>query len=93
MLADGTVSLVVEEKRTDFVRCRVVQPGVIRSRQGVNLPGVKLSAPAMSDADREHAAWAADNEHRLRRPELRAQAEDVRAAENRCCAPAAPAPG
>src|SRR5206468_3105150 len=36
MLADGTVSLVVEEKSADRARCRVVQPGIIRSRQGLN---------------------------------------------------------
>jgi pyruvate kinase len=60
MLADGTVSLVVEERTADFARCRVVQPGLVRSRQGVNLPGVKLSVPAMSPTDWKHAEWAAD---------------------------------
>lgn len=59
MLADGTVSLVVERKTPDWAECRVVQPGLVRSRQGVNLPGVKLSAPSLSDADRDHALWAA----------------------------------
>jgi pyruvate kinase len=61
MLADGTVSLVVEERGADFAQCRVVQPGLIRSRQGVNLPGVKLSVPALGPADRENAVWAARN--------------------------------
>jgi pyruvate kinase len=59
MLADGTVSLVVEERLPDRVRCRVVQGGVVRSRQGVNLPGVKLSVAAMSADDWRHAEWAA----------------------------------
>ena len=62
MLADGTVSLVVEEKGADFARCRVVQPGLVRSRQGVNLPGVQLSAPALSETDLANAAWAAGQE-------------------------------
>jgi pyruvate kinase len=62
MLADGTVSLVVEETGPDFAECRVVQPGLIRSRQGVNLPGVKLSAAALGPADREKAVWAAQAE-------------------------------
>ncbi len=62
MLADGAVSLAVEAvDRGRSARCRVVQPGVVRSRQGVNLPGVKLRVEAMSDADRKNAAWAADN--------------------------------
>jgi pyruvate kinase len=59
MLADGTVSLVVEERSAVRARCRVVQGGLVRSRQGVNLPGVKLSVAAMSAADWAHAEWAA----------------------------------
>jgi pyruvate kinase len=59
MLADGTISLVVEERSAAEARCRVVQGGLIRSRQGVNLPGVKLSVAAMSAADWQHAEWAA----------------------------------
>jgi len=51
MLADGTISLVVSERNADHVRCRVVQGGIVRSRQGVNLPGVRLSVAAMSPAD------------------------------------------
>jgi pyruvate kinase len=59
MLADGTVSLVVEKKQAGRAACRVVQGGVVRSRQGVNLPGVKLSVAAMSPEDWRHAEWAA----------------------------------
>lgn len=62
MLADGTISLVVTERRDDAVRCRVIQGGTVRSRQGVNLPGVKLSVAAMSPADWQHAEWAAEAE-------------------------------
>lgn len=58
MLADGTVSMVVEERAPGRIRMRVVQPGAIRSRQGINLPGVRLSAPSISDTDRENAIWA-----------------------------------
>ena len=37
----------------------MIQGGIVRSRQGVNLPGVKLSVAAMSPADWQHAEWAA----------------------------------
>ena len=60
MLADGTIALRVEEKNADYARCVVVQGGLIRSRQGVNLPGAKLSVPAMSDDDHANARWAAE---------------------------------
>jgi pyruvate kinase len=61
MLADGTVGLVVEQRNGDRATCRIVQPGLIRSRQGINLPGAKLSAPSMSDDDWRNAEWAAGN--------------------------------
>src|SRR5688572_14681156 len=43
MLADGTVSMKVISKTADAVTCRVTAAGTVRSRQGINLPGAKLS--------------------------------------------------
>ena len=60
MLADGMVAMRVVGREADAACCRVVQPGIVRSRQGVNLPGVKLSTPALTDADRKYANWAAE---------------------------------
>ncbi|MBX7167320.1 MAG: pyruvate kinase [Pirellulales bacterium] len=62
MLADGTVSLTVVSRDRDYAVCRVVQAGRVRSRQGVNLPGVKLSVPAMTKADYQNAQWAVEHE-------------------------------
>ena len=60
LLADGTVSLVVTGKPEGnaSVTCRVVEPGVIRSRQGVNLPGVALSTPSITPKDEDDLQWA-----------------------------------
>ena len=59
MLADGTVALKVESVDADKAVCRVVGGGSIRSRQGINLPGVKLSVSAMLPRDIDNAIWAA----------------------------------
>lgn len=59
MLADGTVTLEVVEKHDNKATCQVISGGEVRSRQGVNLPGVKLSLSALTDDDRSHAIWAA----------------------------------
>ncbi len=59
MLADGTVSLVVERIAGDSAVCRVTSGGLVRSRQGINLPGVKLSVSAMRPADVDNAIWGA----------------------------------
>ena len=61
MLADGQVSMRVTRKEEGFAYCEVVQAGAIRSRQGINLPGVKLSVNAITTADRDNAIWAAQN--------------------------------
>jgi pyruvate kinase len=60
LLADGTVGMVVIEKDSDnqAVRCVVSQPGIVRSRQGVNLPGVVLSTPSVTKKDRDDLTWA-----------------------------------
>ena len=57
LLADGTVSLRVEEKAPGRVVCRVEQPGQVRSHQGVNLPGVPLDTPTLTSQDREQVVW------------------------------------
>ncbi len=59
MLADGTVMMQVIDKQPGRVRMKVTQAGDVRSRQGINLPGVNLSAPAISVTDHMHAIWAA----------------------------------
>jgi pyruvate kinase len=58
MLADGTVAMSVERKEVGRAFLRVVERGTIRSRQGINLPGVTLSVPTISETDRRHAIWA-----------------------------------
>ena len=62
LLADGIVELVVCAEENDRVICRVVRPGTVRSRQGVNLPGVALSTPSVTDKDRSDLAWALDHQ-------------------------------
>jgi pyruvate kinase len=59
MLADGTIALQVESVDDGGATCVVVQGGTVRSRQGINLPGVRLSAPAVSADDASNAEWAA----------------------------------
>ncbi|MDR2116255.1 MAG: pyruvate kinase [Planctomycetaceae bacterium] len=58
MLADGTVVLQVTEKNSDSILCAVVQGGTVRSRQGINLPGTKLSIKTLQQTDIDNAKWA-----------------------------------
>lgn len=59
VLADGVCRLIVTEKHADRLVCVVNDGGVVRSRQGVNLPATNLSIPALGEKDILHAKWAA----------------------------------
>lgn len=61
MLADGTISLQVTSKDNESATCRVLTAGTVRSRQGVNLPGVTLSVSSMRPEDIDNAMWGARN--------------------------------
>ncbi|MBI2569579.1 MAG: pyruvate kinase [Candidatus Schekmanbacteria bacterium] len=58
LLDDGNVVLAVEEVAGTEVRCLTLDGGVLTDHKGMNLPGVTLSAPALTDADRADARFA-----------------------------------
>lgn len=52
LLDDGLLELRVEQVTPPRVGCRVVVGGLLKDRKGINLPGVAVSAPALTDKDR-----------------------------------------
>lgn len=57
-LNDGLVQLTVESVEGDDVRCLVAVGGELRSKKGLNLPGIDLGIGAFTDRDRECLASA-----------------------------------
>ncbi len=51
LLSDGLIELEVLRKTTRDVTCRVNNDGVLRPSQGINLPGVDISAPTITKKD------------------------------------------
>jgi pyruvate kinase len=51
LIDDGSLRLVVSRLEADGVVARVVAGGIAKSRKGVNLPGVRVSAPSLTDKD------------------------------------------
>jgi len=51
-LNDGLVQLEVERTRGNDVPCKIVVGGELRSRKGLNLPGIELGISAFTDKDR-----------------------------------------
>jgi pyruvate kinase len=52
LLSDGLIELRVSRLRGDDVECEVVNGGQLGEHQGINLPGVALSIPALTAKDR-----------------------------------------
>jgi pyruvate kinase len=52
MLVDsGLIRLEVVEKDATHVRCRVLTPGTLGSRRHINLPGVDVNLPSLTEKD------------------------------------------
>ena len=51
LLDDGLIRLQVESKTRDTVHCKVINGGLLKEKKGINLPGVKVSAPSLTDKD------------------------------------------
>ena len=51
LLADGLIELRVEQVGATDVVCRVINGGELGEHKGINLPGVKLSAPSLTEKD------------------------------------------
>jgi pyruvate kinase len=58
LVDDGLIELVVLEVRAPRVIARVVHGGQVRSHKGINLPGVNVSAPSITEKDRSDAGFA-----------------------------------
>jgi pyruvate kinase len=58
LLCDGLIELRVERIRKQEVICQVVNGGLLGEHQGINLPGVKLRVPALTDKDRKDLRFA-----------------------------------
>lgn len=62
MIDDGDIELQAMGKEGDALICKALNDGVIKSRKSVNLPGVKLNLPSVSEKDRIFIKFAAEND-------------------------------
>src|SRR5262249_16714705 len=57
LVDDGLIELQVESVTPTDVVCRVRHGGMLREHKGINLPGVAVSAPALTAKDEEDLAF------------------------------------
>ena len=52
LIYDGLVGLTVKEVNNDDIVCEVQNSGIVKNHKGVNVPGVKVNLPAITEKDR-----------------------------------------
>ena len=58
LLSDGLIELRVESSSHTEVICQVANGGLLGEHKGINLPGVKLRVPALTEKDRADLRFA-----------------------------------
>ncbi|NLI99708.1 MAG: pyruvate kinase [Bacteroidales bacterium] len=62
LIDDGEIDLTVEEIHGDHLICLVTNEGFIGSRKSVNIPGVRINLPAITERDKQFIALAVKND-------------------------------
>ncbi|CAN5617713.1 MAG: pyruvate kinase [Gemmatimonadetes bacterium] len=62
LLADGLMELIVEDVMPPRVALRVIHGGTLTSNKGINLPGVRVSAPSLTEKDVRDLHFALEQE-------------------------------
>jgi len=57
LIDDGRVTVEVLEVKGNDVITKCTQPGFVSNNKGINLPGVAVSVPAMSEKDEDDLRW------------------------------------
>ncbi|WP_455206101.1 pyruvate kinase [Kaarinaea lacus] len=58
---DGFIHLKVKAVENQNIRCRILVGGELRSRKGLNLPGIELGISAFTDKDRQCLQFALEH--------------------------------
>jgi pyruvate kinase len=62
LIDDGEVKLEVVGKEENIIVCKAMNDGEIKSRKSVNVPGIELKMPALTEKDGEFIDWATRSE-------------------------------
>ena len=62
LIADGEMEIKVLEKHDDHLVCEFLVGGTMRSRKSVNVPGVSINLPSVTEKDRRFILWAIRND-------------------------------
>ena len=82
LIADGEMELHVEQKSAEELVCRVMRDCTLRSRKSVNVPGVSIDLPSVTEKDRRFIEWAVKNDVDFIAHSFVRSARDIRAVQD-----------
>ena len=82
LLNDGFVRLEVISVEDDGVTCKIFDDDTLKSRRGVNIPGVDLNIPFVSEDDEADIKYACEHDGDFLGISFVSSADDVKAARN-----------
>ncbi len=62
LIDDGELGFIVKDKNEDELICEALNGGELKSRKSVNVPGVEVSLPALSEKDKDYILFAITEE-------------------------------
>ncbi len=86
LLSDGLIELRVQEVDGDDVVCEIINGGMLGENKGINLPGIPVRVPSLTEKDAEDLEFAIKNGVDAIAVSFVRTAEDVRLVRNRVTA-------
>ena len=62
LVDDGDIEITVLEKKQDHLYCRVENSGTIKNNKSLNVPGVELDLPTLSEKDKAFIKFAVEQD-------------------------------
>lgn len=62
LIDDGLIALQVESVHQEEVHCIVRNAGIVKDNKGINIPGVKIHLPPITEKDREDIRFGVQND-------------------------------
>ncbi|MCD8310097.1 MAG: pyruvate kinase [Prevotellaceae bacterium] len=62
LIDDGELELLVVEKQEDKLVCEVQNEATLESRKSVNVPGVRINLPSLTEKDRDNILFAIEKD-------------------------------
>ncbi|MDR1624719.1 MAG: pyruvate kinase [Tannerellaceae bacterium] len=62
LIDDGDLDLKIVEKHPDYLVCEALNDAVLGSRKSVNVPGVRINLPSLTEKDRNNILYCIKND-------------------------------